>query len=225
MRTTFLATLLASGSALAASQDRDVPAFDAVQLTAGMRGKIAIGPRRPVHLEAPEEILARLETVVEDGKLIVRFKEGMVRWSDGSGIRVTIQTPELHGVGASGGSIVEAAMTRAERGRIEASGGSEVHVRDVDAAAVKLRASGGSVVEIHGAADTLDAQLSGGSRLEGGDLAVRDLDVEGSGGAVVEIRVSDVVRGALSGGSRVHVRGRPRTRVVSSGGSGVDLDG
>jgi hypothetical protein len=225
MRTTFLAVLVVSPALFAASQDRSVPAFNAVHISSGMRAKIEIGPRRPIHLEASEELLSQLETVVEDGQLRIQFKRDMVRWHEGDEVRITIQTPELRALGASGGAIVDATFTRSDRSRIEASGGSELHVRGVDAAGLKIHASGGSVVDVEGNADSLDAQLSGGSHLVGKELAVRELEVEGSGGSVGEIRASDVVRGALSGGSRIHVRGRPRTKVVSSGGSGVDVDG
>src|SRR5438067_13536576 len=106
MRVALVAALV-STAAVAKGEDRDVPAFSAVHIWAGMKATIEIGPRRPVHIEADEETLPLIETVVEDGALQVRFRRN-VRWHGEHTVKLTIQTPELHAVGASGGSVVRA---------------------------------------------------------------------------------------------------------------------
>src|SRR5712692_9980875 len=181
MRLLMAALLFATG-ALAKSEDRDLPQFDAVHVSAGMRATIAIGPKKPVHIEADEATLAQIETEVADGELTIRFKEG-THWRGDGEVRISIQTPALRAVGASGGSIVKAEMTRADRSEVQASGGSEIHARGVDAGSLSLQASGGSVLTVAGKADALSLQLSGGSRLHGRDLSVKDLQMQGSGGS------------------------------------------
>jgi hypothetical protein len=219
----FVSLLLLSTAALARSEDRDVPQFDAVHISSGMRANITIGPRRPVHIEGDDEALSRLELVVEDGELTARFKEGS--WMGGEhSVRLTIQTPQLRGVGASGGSIIKAEFSRGDRAEAQASGGSEIHARGVDAARLSAQASGGSIVELSGRADAFDLQLSGGSQLHGRDLSVRDLDVQGSGGSEAELSASGKIHGGLSGGSQLHARGGAHVRVSTSGGSQVDVD-
>ena len=104
-------------------------------------------------------------------------------------------------MGASGGSIVDAAFTKADRSSIQASGGSEIRVRGVDA-----------------------PQLSGGSQLHGRDFSARDAEVQGSGGSQAELKVSGNLKGGLSGGSQLHVAGGASARVATSGGSGVFND-
>src|SRR5437762_10393952 len=102
---------LFSAAAVAKSEDRNVGSFEEVHIAAGIHATIEIGPARPVHLEGDESVLARIETVVEDGALRVGFKPDT--WGfhgNGRAVRVTIQTPQLRGVGASGGSIVKAQL-------------------------------------------------------------------------------------------------------------------
>jgi hypothetical protein len=216
-------TLFAAG-ALAKSEDREVGPFEEVHIAAGIHATIEIGPRRPVHLEGDEAVLAKIETVVEDGALRVGFKRDT--WFHGSGraVKVTIQTPQLHAVGASGGSIVKAELTRGDRHDVHASGGSEMHVRGVDARDLSVHGSGGSILDLSGRADMVDLQLSGGSHLRGRDLEVKDVHVEGSGGSQCELRATGKIRGGLSGGSELHVRGGARARVATSGGSSVEVD-
>jgi hypothetical protein len=218
-----LSMLLLSTAAMARSEDRDVPSFDAVHIASGMHATVTIGPRRPVHIEADDESLSRLVTEVEDGELKVHFKEGS--WFHGEQhVRLTIQTPSLRAVGASGGSVVKAELTRADRSDLQASGGSEIHARGVDAARLDLQASGGSILTVSGRADEMQLQLSGGSQLHGRGLEVRDLDVQGSGGSEAELTATGKIRGGLSGGSQIHAKGGARTRVSTSGGSQVDVD-
>ena len=200
MRALVMAATLVSSAALANAEDRTVPAFSSVHISAGMHATVTVGPQKPVHLEATAEVLALVETVVEDGALEVRFKRHS-DWHGDHRVNLTIQTPQLHAVGASGGSIVDAALTKADRSSIQASGGSEIRVRGVDA-----------------------PQLSGGSQLHGRDFSARDAEVQGSGGSQAELRVSGNLKGGLSGGSQLHVTGGASARVATSGGSGVFND-
>ena len=222
-----LASLLFAAGAFAKSEDREVPAFNSVHVSAGIRAIIELGPRKPVHLEADADVLDRLELVVEDGTLKVGFKRNSWRegWPGDTGeIRVAIQTPELRSVGASGGAYVKAALTRSDETEVDASGGSEVHLSGVDARRLELHGSGGGVLDVAGRADELDLQLSGGTVLKGGALEVRDVRVMGSGGSVASLRATGQLRGSLSGGSELRCSGgrASNVRVRTSGGSSVD---
>ena len=215
--------LFAACGALAASEDREVPAFDSVHVASGIRATIAVGPRKPVHLEADKEVLEIIETRVEDGTLHVGFKPRAHLSSSGE-VTVSIQTPELHAVAGSGGAVVRATFTRSTDSAISASGGSELHVRGVDARDLAVEGSGGAILDVTGRADQLSLQLSGGSQLDARQFEARNVAVQGSGGSVAELRASGKVRGSLSGGSEMHVRGGARASVATSGGSEISVD-
>ena len=214
---------LAAWGVLAAAEDREVPPFDSVHVASGIRATIAVGARKPVHLEADKDALEAIETRVEDGTLHVGFKLRSRPWNTGE-VTVSIQTPELHAVAGSGGAVVRATFTRSTESAIAASGGSEVHVRGVDARQLAVEGSGGAILDVSGRADQLALQLSGGSRFDARQFEARNVDVQGSGGSVAELRASEKVRGSLSGGSEMHVRGSARATVATSGGSEVSVD-
>ena len=219
----FASVSLFSAAALARTEDRDVPDFDAVQIASGIRATVEIGPRKPVRVEADDAVLPLLDIRVEDGALRVGFKpETHLRGNHR--VSVSIQTPQLRAVGASGGSVVRATMTRAEQSALQASGGSELHLRGVDANHLEVQGSGGSVVEVDGRAATLDLQISGGTRLLGRNLSLKDVVVQASGGSQGELRADGRIRGSLSGASELHVRGGAKARVAASGGSSVDVE-
>jgi hypothetical protein len=219
----FATASLVSAAALARTEDRDVPGFDAVHVASGIRATVEIGPRKPVRVEADEDVLPLLDIRVQDGALRVGFKPES-HFEGDRRVSVSIQTPQLRAVGASGGSVVRATLTRADESDVQASGGSELHLRGVDANHLAVQASGGSVVEVDGRAATLDLQISGGTHLLGRNLSVKDVVVQGSGGSQGDLRADGRIRGSLSGGSELHVRGSATAKVAASGGSSVDIE-
>jgi hypothetical protein len=226
MRTTAAAVsflCLASAGAYAAGQDRDVPAFDSIHVASGIRATVTIGQRKPLHVEADDEVLPLVETRVEDGTLHIGFKPHSQVNTTGD-VVVTAQTPELHSVAGSGGAIVNASLTKTNETALAASGGSEIQARGVDARKLVVEASGGALLRVAGRADEVRLMLSGGSHFESPQLEVRDVQVNGAGGAIVELRATGQVRGNLSGGSEMHVRGGARASVHTSGGSEVSVD-
>src|SRR5438309_2891521 len=214
---------LVSASVLAASQDRDVPAFDSIHVASGIRASVSVGPRKPLQVEADEDVLPLVETHVENGTLHIGFKPHTRLRGTGEVI-VTAQTPELHAVATSGGAIVRASLTKADESALTADGGGEIRARGVDARTLVAKASGGSVLQVAGRAENVELNLSGGSHFDGPQLEARDVEVHGSGGAVAELRASGNVRGGLSGGSEMHLRGGARASVATSGGSEVSVE-
>ena len=214
---------LSSTAALARAEERNVPEFNAVDVASGIRATVEIGPRRPVRVEAKDDVLDLVETRVEDGALHIGFKPHS-RWKGESRVTVTIQTPDLRAIGASGGAIVRATFTRADESAIEVSGGSEIRARGIDTARLSVHGSGGAQLDVQGRADSLDLQISGGTRLHGRDLSVKDVDLQASGGSEGDLRANGRIRGSLSGGSELHVRGGAKARVATSGGSSVEIE-
>lgn len=219
----FATVSLFSTAVLARTEERDVPEFDSLSVASGIRATVEIGPRRPVRVDADDEILRLIEVRVEDGALRVGFKPN-AQFGGDHRVSVSIQTPHLRAISASGGSVVRATLTRAEESALQASGGSEIHVRGVDASHLAVQGSGGSVLEVDGRAATLDLQMSGGTRLEGRNLSLKDVVVQASGGSQGELHADGRIRGSLSGGSELHVRGGARAKVAASGGSSVDIE-
>lgn len=201
-------------------ETREVSDFDGVEVSHGLQAKVTVGARS-VRVSGDEKNLSRLRTEVVDGKLVVRMEKNS--WHDSTrGVHVTISTPKLTSVEASGGAEVEAEATPAESFSVEASGGADVTVRNVDAKRLKVEASGGGEVTLKGRADKAEMDASGGAGVHAKELALRSLDVDASGGADIEASPSERITGEASSGSSVHVNGSPSQREVSTS-SGADV--
>ena len=213
-------TLLVSLCAFAEGareENRDVPDFNGVEVSHGLKAQVTIGPKS-VRISGDEKRVAQVRTEVVDGKLVVRVEKNAGWGSSSKGIHVTISTPKLTSVEASGGAEVDAEATPADTFSIDSSGGSDVSVRNLDAKKLKVGVSGGGGVTLKGRADALNLEASGGAEVHGKELSLKSLDVDASGGAEVEANPTDRIEAELSGGSSVHVNSNPAQREVSTSG-------
>lgn len=218
--TSFAETTRGSGNVQ--RETRAVGSFTGVSVSSGIRGEVKVGTQR-VELEADDNVLPIIETVVEDGTLMVRFKHhGSLRTETPIVVRVT--APSIEALDASGGSSIRAEVASSDDLSIQSSGGGEVHVKHVAVKKLHADVSGGGGLFLDGAADQVRLALSGGSRCVGEQFRTRALRINASGGSIARLAVTDKVNGAASGGSVIHVSGTPELRVSSTGGSIVDSD-
>jgi hypothetical protein len=216
-------TLLLSTSALAADTGsaREVPDFDGVKVSHGLKARVTVGPKS-VRISGDEKQVSQVRTEVVDGKLVVRMEKSSWFGNSTRGIQVTISNPKVTSVEASGGAEVDAEASATDTFSAESSGGGDVSVRNVDAKKVKVDVSGGGELTIKGRADALDGDVSGGAELHARELSLKSLHVEASGGAEVEANPTERIEAEASGGSTVTVDTAPAQREVStSGGSEV----
>ncbi|HEY2028070.1 MAG TPA: head GIN domain-containing protein [Myxococcales bacterium] len=211
------------GSGNAQRETRAVGSFTGLSVSSGIRGEVKIGPQR-VEIEADDNVLPLVETVVEDGTLMVRFKRHLFSLNTETPVVVRVSAPSIDELDASGGSSIRADVASSDDLSIQSSGGGEVHVKHVAVKKLDAHVSGGGGLFLDGSADQVKLALSGGARCMGGGFSTHALRVQASGGSVAELAVSDSVQGRASGGSVIHVRGRPELRVDSTGGSVVDSE-
>lgn len=211
-----------AGNGVAREEAREVPDFEGVKVSQGLTAHITVGPKA-VRVSGDENLVSLVRTEVVDGKLVVRLERN-ARVRSTSGLHVTVSSPQVTSVEASGGSDVEAEATRADTFSAEASGGSDLSVRNVDAQKLRAEASGGSELKLQGRAGRLEVEASGGSQVHGQALSLRELDVDASGGSQVEAHPTERLVAELSGGSTLEVDSAPSQRNVSaSGGSEVRI--
>jgi hypothetical protein len=210
------------GSGNLVRETRVVSAFDGVAVGGGIRGEVQIG-RQQVEVSADDNVLPLVETVVEDGVLLVRFKPHL--WlNTRNPVVVRVSAPSISSLESSGGSRLTASLNPIDDLSIESSGGGDVEARHVSVKELRADVSGGGALILEGSADKVKLALSGGSRCKAQELRARAARIEASGGSVARLAVSETVRGVASGGSVVHVSGNPEMRVASSGGSVIDSD-
>jgi hypothetical protein len=216
-----LPVLLLSFSALAEEQTRQTGDFQGLSVGGGLRARVTVGPTS-VRLSGDAKALEQVQTEVEDGLLVVRPPRGS--WKNSPRITVTVSSPRMTRVEATGGAAVEAEATATPTFAIESSGGSTVSVSGLDSPRVEVDASGGSNVTLKGRAELLVLEATGGCQVYGEALTLKALEAEASGGSGVRANPTERVTAEASGGSTVQVDSQPAQRHVTlSGGAKVNF--
>lgn len=206
-----------------AHEKRDVPPFAGVSVSSGIHAVVEPGERAPLEVDASPNLLKVLETVVEGDTLHIRFRRGASVWNAGD-VTVKVRAPALRSLEASGGAEIRGAVAKGDELDVGASGGAEVHLRAVDVAELSVSGSGGATLELEGRAAKAAVEMSGGTRAHLGKLVAKKMRVQGSGGCEAEVQALEELRGNLSGGSEVALKGGARAHVSTSGGSSLHTD-
>lgn len=188
-----IALLLVSATASAAP--RDVPAFHALDLAGVIDADVTVGPAARVDITGDPDDVAKVETRVEAGVLVIRTRD-RIRGK----LHATITTPQLTGVGVSGvGTLC---------------------VTKISSASFSASLSGVGDVELSGSTRALQATVSGSGALRAKQLAAESTTVELSGAGNATVQATHSLAAAISGVGDIVAYGHPATVSKSITGVG-----
>ncbi len=186
------------GSGVAASQMREVGEFRSVSLTSSADVRVTVGPARSVRVTTDDNLIDKVVTRVEDGRLEIGHERGNYRHK--VKLVVDITTPQLVGVSIAG------------------SGDARAEGLDTDA--FKASISGSGSIRAVGRCDQLDATISGSGDLRLEDLVARSVKVRIAGSGDARVHAHDKLDVSISGSGDVRYRGQPVvTKSVAGSGS------
>jgi len=169
-----------SGSGNLVTQARTTDSFDAIDVSDGMNVSLTVDPTATAQVSVTfdDNLIDGVRTEVHNGVLTIS-SSGSFRISGGDRI-VTVVTPNLAALEASGGSDVDGNGTLALLA-LEASGGSDVDLSDLIVDVLYIDVSGGADATVH-PIEAVSGEASGGANLTVIGVTV-DINVETSGGA------------------------------------------
>jgi len=184
------------GSGVAATQTRELPPFDGVELAGSNQVTIRVGSEQSVVVHADDNLLDRVTTRVSGGKLVIGNEAG--GFTTRSPIRVDVTVPAVNELALSGS------------GTIAAEG------VDVDALAIAL--SGSGVVSANGRAQQIDVKLNGSGDVQLQDLVAHEVHAKMSGTGCIAVNATESLDASVPGtGSIVYTGNPPSVRKSVSG--------
>ncbi|GJL91567.1 GIN domain-containing protein [Hyphococcus sp.] len=203
-RSAVLLGLAASAIALpAAAETRsfDLPAFDRIEISAGLHLAAVADGAQSVNVESEDGDFSDLEIEVNDGVLTLSREWNRLRWHQKkASYKITVSAPKIRALDASSGSI--STLTK------------------IDSRQFTLDLSSGSFAEVSGRSDTCAVDLSSGANLNARGFICGSASVDVSSGGHGEIAVLNSVAGDASSGGHMAVYGTPERVSIdrSSGG-------
>lgn len=213
MLTLPVAVLLAAGLV---SESRPVESFHALSLSGGLDVTVRKGLKPALKLTGEADDLAKIQSTVKSGTLIVGPREGT--WRVGK-VTAEVTVVALDALDASGGVVVRGAGLEGKKCSLESSGGVQVELDGLACEALALEASGGAGLKLTGTARALDLDASGGVQLDTRGLAVSQAKIRASGGVSGGLSIADAIDADLSGGVQLKVKGHPKVARADTSGS------
>ncbi|MGR0218931.1 head GIN domain-containing protein [Agromyces sp. ZXT2-6] len=215
-----LATLTACAPFVTAgetrTEDRDIEDASAVFLRTGGDVDIRLGDEPALTVTGGENLLERLVTEVDDGRLVIEIRRGPIIVGE-RGLRIDVTVTSLERVVINGSGDVTADFGDADDVSVEISGSGEIEADGLDASSVRAGISGSGNIELTGRTDSVVAEVSGSGDIDVGDLDASTAQIVVSGSGNVSVNASDELDVTISGSGDVRYSGRPQIRSSISG--------
>lgn len=207
------------GSGIRKLETRDVGPFTGVALALNAVVGLRQGDKDAVVVEADDNILPLVETVVDNGTLTIRFRKrtGTIR---ANVIRVNLTARTIEFLAVAGTGDIHAGKLQARSLAAKVSGSGDIRIGQLDAASFKASISGSGNLTVAGRTDALQASIAGSGNLLLDKLETRSatLKIAGSGYAKVWARETLTVN--VAGSGDVDYYGSPvLTRSVAGSGT------
>jgi hypothetical protein len=186
-----------AGDGQPASETRPIGAITAVDADGAFALIVETGTKPGLTIETDKNILAIVKTAVASGRLKVYTDRS---YSVGGRIRITVRSPSV--------------------ADISASGSNQIKAEGIKGGALSILLNGSNDAVLSGNVSSLSARLSGSNNLTAQQLTAdrTNVTVDGSGTASVNARQQIVAK--ISGAGSVAVYGNPSVRNTQVNGSG-----
>jgi hypothetical protein len=182
-----------------ATQTRDVGEFHAIELDSStpIAIDVQVGPAIHVEISGDADVVARIETRVRDGRLVVGTRDELHPQTK---TRVTMTVPRLDALAITGIGAIDATGVAAPSFAVSIGGTGSIKLAGV---------SSGAAYQIGGTGD-IDAK----------DLSLKTASVAMEGTGHLALTASDAVQIAVEGVGNVEVFGHPKSVTKAITGTG-----
>ena len=191
------------GSGVAATQPREVAAFQSIDLAGSNNVVIRVGEKQSVVVKADDNLLDRVTTEVHSGTLVIANTPGS--FTTKSPMRVEVDLPALDALTLSGsGNIV---------------------VTGVEAKRLAVNLPGSGTLAGDGAATRLDVTVGGSGTVQLTRLVAADVRADVSGSGSIFVTATKRLDASVSGSGAILYAGSPPNVTSNITGSGAITGG
>jgi len=209
-----------SGNGHRSNEQRNVTGFTGVE-THGSIDIVALQGDYSVKVEADQNLLQYIETNMQDGRLIVRFKEGISLYNAGNA-KVVVSAPELNALETHGSGNIssQGKLTNKNKMNIYISGSGDIQL-EADCPDIRTETHGSGNITLQGNTKTLSCKTSGSGDIKAADLKAESVTVSIHGSGDNEVFASESLDIEIFGSGDVHYRGQPKISTAVHGSGAV----
>ncbi|WBA41405.1 head GIN domain-containing protein [Hymenobacter canadensis] len=191
---------------------RAVAAFTQLGLSNSAKVVLRQGSPQRVEVEAATADLARIETVVEGGRLRISTKQQTGKmWSSDNlegPVTVYVTMPDIAELGVSGsGQIKAEEAVKVSRLSLAVSGSGRILLPQLTASELKSAVSGSGEILVAGLCPQHEARISGSGNVRASELRTEASAIRISGSGTGRLYASRTLEASIAGSGDVYVRG------------------
>jgi hypothetical protein len=213
------------------TETREVGDFDRVVLAGFGQLVITQGDQASLAIEAPQDMLGRIETKVEDGKLTIGFKRSWMDWIDdvltaglsGKPVRYNLTVKRLSDLLIMGAARVQVTGLKTEQLIVDLRGTGEIRIASLDAERLDVHLPGAGAVRATGRATEQTITINGAATYDAGELKSQRVKATLHGLGSATVWAVEELDATIRGVGEVSYYGSPTVRqlVDVPGVSGV----
>jgi hypothetical protein len=222
---TLFAVILFIAATLNASaqkeETRQVTGFNGISSGGSFNVHVKIDGTESLKIVADEDVLPKIETIVENNKLEIRFKKSSFWHNVRTGkIDIYVTAKSLSSLALSGsGSIKLDGNLSGNDVKVTVSGSGNI-VSTVKANELNTSMSGSGSIKIDGSSTNTNISVSGSGSIHGRDLKTENVSVSVSGSGNVNIHADKSLSAHIAGSGNITYSGNATVSNVSTAGSG-----
>jgi len=191
------------GSGVAATQAREVAAFQSVDLAGSNNVVIRVGEKQSVVVKADDNLLDRVTTEVQSGKLVIANAPGS--FTTNSPMSVEVGVPSLD--------------------TLTLSGSGNIVVTGVEAKSFDVNLPGSGTLTGDGSATRLDVTVDGSGMVQLTRLVATNVQAGVSGSGSIFVTATESLDASVSGSGAILYAGSPPNVTSNITGSGAITGG
>lgn len=198
--------LITTASFAQKRETRDVPTFTKISFRTAGKVYVKQGSPQKVEIEGSSEMLEKIKTKVEGGKLSIGPEDSWRNWNWGNSdkvtVYITVTTVEGLAVSGSGELIGQTKITGSEI-NLDVSGSGSL-TAEIEATDVDSDVSGSGQIDIKGKFKSVSADVSGSGQVSvnGSITGKADFEISGSG-KVLASGSAESMKADISGSGKV----------------------
>jgi hypothetical protein len=209
------------GSGVSRTETRSVSAFRGVALGVPATLELRQGDGESLSITGDDNIVPRVETVVEDGTLKIRWVDGRSGTISYKHLEIVVGARSIESLSIAGSGQIHAPRlkTSSLRMRLDGSGGASIDSLEADSVRASIDGSGS--LKAAGRADSLDATVSGSGRLSTARLETRNAKIALAGSGDAMVWATQTLGARVAGSGNVEYYGKPEVRTTIAGSGRV----
>lgn len=211
------------GSGTVATEVRPASDFDAIAASASIDVVVRQAAKEAVTVEAEDNILPLVETVVEAAgsgrRLVIRFKRGE-SISTRKPVKVTVDVVRLGAVSMAGSGDLDVQALKTPALKVSLAGSSDARFAGLATEAFELSISGSSDVVAAGNARRVSLSIAGSGDAKMGKLMADDVSISIAGSGDAEVHADRSLEVSAAGSGDVVWSGNAtqvKSRIAGSG--------